>query len=161
MREESNVYGKVDIIITDRPLNMSAVYDKYYGGSGLLTSTADRVRELQIEEGLRHLDLFVKRSKPYQVVGRFENEEQAHTVDQITQQMFDLIPVSTVEDVIEQLNVFQTPKPKTFVSDRLDGWCRCSDGYTRKVDDAVSLGFVKTLNPSEPAFLKKTFDQQT
>lgn len=102
LREESNVYGKVDIIITDRPLNMSAVYDKYYGGSGLLISTAQRVRELQIEEGLKHIDLLVKRSKPYQDVGRFENESQANSIDKLTIDMFPkLKSVITVEDVLK------------------------------------------------------------
>lgn len=101
LREESNVYGKVDIIVTDRPLAMSAVYDRFYGGSGLLVETAQRVRDEQTAEGLRHLDLFVKRSTPYQSVGRFESANDAIKVDELTREMFpDLIEVSNVDDVL-------------------------------------------------------------
>lgn len=104
LREESNLYGKVDIIITDRPLGMSAVYDEFYKGSGLLIETSNRVRELQKLEGLNHIDLLVKRTKVYQNTGRFENESQANLIDKLTFEMFShLISVSTIDDVIRCL----------------------------------------------------------
>jgi len=108
LREESNLYGNVDWIISDRPLNMSSVYDRFYSGSGLLIDTCKRIRELQIHEGLKHLDLFVKRIKPYNQAGRFESEDSARKVDEITKEMFpDMKEVSTLEDVISQMLTHQ------------------------------------------------------
>jgi len=147
LREESNVYGKVDVIVTDRPLFMSSVYDKFYGGSGLLCATAQRVREIQILEGLKHLDLFVKRNKPYQNVGRFENEIQANEIDDLTlKTVKGLINVSAVNDVLVEIEKILSPiQPMlTYKLDKnLKDWCLCSDGYTRKITVAKALGFIE------------------
>jgi thymidylate kinase len=105
LREESNLYGKVDYVITDRPLIMSSVYDRLYGdGSDIMVETVRRVREMQVKDGIVHVDLLVRREKKYKQEGRFETESVARTVDDVTKEMFPhLIEVSSIEDVMRTI----------------------------------------------------------
>lgn len=105
LREESILYNKVDYIITDRPLNMSAVYDRYYESSGLLVDVCEKVRLLQVADGIKHVDLIVKRTKEYVNDGRFETEDSAKKIDELTLTMFPhLREVSTIDDVVKFIN---------------------------------------------------------
>lgn len=103
LREESNLYGKVDLIITDRPLGLSVVYERMYGAPGacMLRETYEHVRAMQHREGIRSVDLLVRRTKPYVTAGRFESEDDARRVDELCKAEFPgLIPVASVLDVL-------------------------------------------------------------
>lgn len=106
LKEESNLYGRVDWIITDRPLALSAVYARRYTPDGAWIEAAVlAVLAAQQEEGTRHIDLIVEREKPYVQAGRFESEAAAREVDAACRnwcldQRRRLVGVRSVEDVL-------------------------------------------------------------
>lgn len=84
LRRESACYGKVDYIVTDSPLGLSAVYERKYKGSDVhfMARLATDMRARQHLSGvLRHVDCFLLRTKPYSTAGRYETEAQAREVD--------------------------------------------------------------------------------
>lgn len=106
LREESNLYGKVDFIVTDRPLGLSVVYERMYGypGASMLYDTYMHVLGRQLRDDVRSIDLIVRREKPYVKSGRFESEDDARKVDGLCLECFPTLhSVSSVEDVIEAL----------------------------------------------------------
>jgi hypothetical protein len=68
---------KVDVIITDAPLLLSLYYGKHL---------SDTFRKLVIETASQYnnINYFVKRVKPYNPAGRFQNEEEAKDIDAAT-----------------------------------------------------------------------------
>lgn len=69
--------GKVDIVITDRPLYMSIPYYRYYKGENphyenLVKDTFD---------SYNNINIFLKRVKPFSQNGRNENEEESRKFD--------------------------------------------------------------------------------
>lgn len=65
--------NEVKIIITDSPLLMSLVYSK--GQKAL------RNQVLEKYNGMRNLDIFLKRVRPYNPKGRMQTKEQAEKLD--------------------------------------------------------------------------------
>jgi nicotinamide riboside kinase len=84
-REESVLYGKVEYIVTDSPVLLSKFYaDKYAPErikEGVTAQVMAHYRQAA-EDGHRHLHIFLKRSKPYNPKGRFQNEEEAKAMDE-------------------------------------------------------------------------------
>lgn len=81
-KSEYDLYGKVDYIITDSPLILSPIYEKFYN-NGL--STVETSAFLHLDKaksnGIEHINFLVNRSKPFNPKGRFESEETAKRVD--------------------------------------------------------------------------------
>lgn len=70
-RRQADLYGKVDLIITDSPLKMSVLY-------GSSRHRADRMME-----GYEEINVFVSRVKPYNAKGRLQTEDEARKIDDI------------------------------------------------------------------------------
>lgn len=67
--------GSVDILVTDSPLLLSAIY-----------TPADYPREFErvvrfLFDRYENLNIFVERTKPYNPAGRFQDEEGAREID--------------------------------------------------------------------------------
>ena len=69
--------GKVDIVITDRPLYMSIPYYRYYKGNNKIYE--DLVK--QTFDSYNNLNIFLERVKPYVQNGRRESELEAKNFD--------------------------------------------------------------------------------
>ena len=81
LERESRLYGKVDYVITDRPLKMSAIYAGFYGtfqDEEIFNALVARDTKLA---GVDRVPFFVTREKPYNQEGRFEDEHKARALD--------------------------------------------------------------------------------
>lgn len=108
LRQESTLYGKVDVIVTDSPLLLSAVYEsKYQPQSRILYNATGDLINQQAAENIFHVPCFVMRNKPYVQLGGYETEEQARTVDDLCWEFLKIRyvvnPVTTVEGVLDTL----------------------------------------------------------
>lgn len=78
---ESRLYGKVDFIVTDSPLILGPMYQKYYSGDdAVYTQIADRLQTSETK-GVKYMNFLLTRHKKFNVKGRFETEDQAKEVD--------------------------------------------------------------------------------
>lgn len=84
IREESLLFGKVDYIVTDKPLLMDIYYSERYAGPTIargIRAAVTSYYDACTEAGHKHLHVFLKRSKPYDPRGRFEDEHTARSMD--------------------------------------------------------------------------------
>jgi len=79
---------KVDVVITDSPILLSVFY-----GEG----KNDLLKDLIIGEysKMNNLDIFLERTKPYNPVGRMQNEAQAKDIDAEIKNLLYKIPLTT------------------------------------------------------------------
>ena len=69
--------GKVDVVVTDSPILLSA----YYGGNeSRIAREFQRFVEVVANEAFSHYDVFIRRVKPYNPAGRFQNEEESDSI---------------------------------------------------------------------------------
>lgn len=81
-KSEYDLYGKVDYIITDSPLLLSPIYEKYYNnGSSVVESSVFKHLQKAEASGVQHINFLMNRTKPFNPKGRYETEEQAIRVD--------------------------------------------------------------------------------
>ena len=80
-RDESMLYGKVDYIVTDSPIHLSAVYDLVYSRIPKCQEAVKQFYKQAEEHGVEHYNFFLQRTKPYKEDGRYETEEQAKERD--------------------------------------------------------------------------------
>lgn len=78
---ESILYGKVDYIVTDSPLLMCPIYERYYSGKDCVGPAAVNFLEDAKSKGVHHLNFLLKRFAEFDTRGRFETAEQAQAVD--------------------------------------------------------------------------------
>jgi hypothetical protein len=101
LRAESTLYGRVDVIITDSPLGLSAVYEKVYGSGTMILDLWNEMLRQQALEGITHIPLQVTRIKQYVSEGRYETEVQARGVDDVARELIKPVAeVVSVEDVL-------------------------------------------------------------
>jgi len=84
VRHESMLFGKVDYIVTDAPVYMTAYYASIYCSPTLakgVKATAQAFYQQVAEDGHQHLHIMLNRIRPYAQEGRYQNESQAHAVD--------------------------------------------------------------------------------
>lgn len=74
---EARLYGKVDYIITDSPTRLSKAYTQ----KEFVLPLVEALEEEKELLGVRSIDIFVNRTKPYVQKGRFETEAQAVALD--------------------------------------------------------------------------------
>ncbi len=78
---ESRLYGKVDFVITDSPLVLGPVYQKFYSGNDpIFDKISDRIQGSE-KQGVNYVNFLLQRNKKFNPKGRFETEEQAKQVD--------------------------------------------------------------------------------
>lgn len=95
---ESRLYGKVDYIVTDSPLILGPVYQKFYSGNDpIAKSIFDRIQTSE-QKGIVYMNFLLNRNKKFNPKGRFETEEQAKRVDAFLKDYLidKLIPFHTI-----------------------------------------------------------------
>lgn len=100
VRHESMLYGKVDWIVTDSPILMNAYYASIYCtpnlGAGIKAATLAFYRQA-MEDGHKHYNILLKRSKPYISDGRYQTEEQAREIDNGVKSMMHELQIPLLE----------------------------------------------------------------
>jgi ABC-type amino acid transport substrate-binding protein len=81
LARERLYYGKLDYIVTDSPLVLGPIYQKYYTGTDSIAQEVfDNIIRAE-QEGVSYMNFLLKRNKPFDPRGRYESEEQAKEVD--------------------------------------------------------------------------------
>lgn len=81
LERESSLYGKVDFIVTDSPLLLCPVYQKHY--TGYDTTKHCVLRDIEVAKTLNvvYCNFLLRRTKPFDSTGRYEDEETAKLID--------------------------------------------------------------------------------
>jgi RecA/RadA recombinase len=114
VRHESMLFGKVDWIITDAPVYMTAYYASLYCSSQLahgIAQAAQAFYKQAEEDGHQHIHVMLKRIKPYQADGRYQDEEQALNIDRGVAEMLERFRVPIINSAPEEvalINVLET-----------------------------------------------------
>lgn len=85
IRKESMLYDKVDYIITDSPILLSAFYEEYYQNLDICKGAC--LKFLDSAE-VERKSYFLERNKVYNTEGRYESEEES---DKLSQALFSYI----------------------------------------------------------------------
>lgn len=81
---EHTLYGKVDYIVTDSPIILAPIYEHFYHGDSMMEQAAIKFLEKSQQNDVVQLNILLKRNKSYDARGRFQTEEEAKIVDQMT-----------------------------------------------------------------------------
>lgn len=100
--------NKVDVIVTDSPLLLSALYNH----SEIL---GEKFNELvaEIAKSYNTINYYINRVKPYNPAGRFQSEEESLAMDR------------KLRDLLDRYNI---------IYDNIDG---CEEGYQHIVNDIL------------------------
>lgn len=100
MRLESILYDKVNFVVTDSPVLLNLYYARLHSptetAEGIHKIVGDYYRQAQ-EKGHRHRHIFLKRSKPYNPAGRYQDEEQAKDIDSSVRAMLTDLGIAYIE----------------------------------------------------------------
>lgn len=96
--------GKVDVVITDRPLYMSIPYYRYYKGEN---ETYEKLVK-ETFDSYDNFNIFLIRKKPFNQNGRNETEEQSMEFDKmfkryLDQDGYEYVTIDGVEESIEKI----------------------------------------------------------
>lgn len=80
-QSESRLYHKVDYIVTDSPLLLSGFYEQYHLKREIIFPAIVNFLKYASDNNISHVNFLLTRNKSFDPRGRFENEEQAKTVD--------------------------------------------------------------------------------
>lgn len=106
------VNGKVDVVVTDRPLIMSIGYNRYYGNvENVLWNNAYETIVEQTFNQYRNLNIYINRVKPFSPNGRNETESVARDFDTyfislLEELDIDYCTYNGCEDTVEILGNF-------------------------------------------------------
>lgn len=89
LQRETDLYGKVDFIVTDSPLLLCPVYQQFYAGHDSLKLQVLNDLINAKEEGIDHINFLLDRRKPFKEDGRYETEEMAKQVDKAVKGFLD------------------------------------------------------------------------
>lgn len=96
---ESNLYGKVDYIITDSPVLLASFYMEYYFGIERFAQPALDFYDLAKNWGVTHKNFFLDRhGRVYSMNGRFQLENESTRIDTLQKEFLNRLNVS-YEDV--------------------------------------------------------------
>jgi len=93
---EAQLYGKVDWIVTDSPLLLAPIYEKFYLGKSLIEPAVLAFLEKTKTAGIQHHHVVLARNKPFDTRGRYETEATARKVDDFVHQALATWKVPTV-----------------------------------------------------------------
>lgn len=92
LRKETLLYNKVDYIVTDSPIMLSAYYaekhcpDLIFQG---IRGCVKAIYEQAEKDGLKHIHVMLKRSKGYNAAGRYQSENEALQIDTEIKKLLD------------------------------------------------------------------------
>jgi nicotinamide riboside kinase len=100
---ESSLYNKVEFIVTDSPLLLCPVYQKHYNGHESIKHCVIRDLKVASEMDVVHINFLLKRNKPFDPRGRYEDEKTAKLIDRkveafLDYQGIDYIPVDCADE---------------------------------------------------------------
>ncbi len=85
LARESLYYNKLDYIVTDSPLLLGPIYQKYYSGSDTIADVVFKDIRAAQDKGVIYKNFVLKRNKPYDSRGRYETAQQASEVDDLVE----------------------------------------------------------------------------
>lgn len=78
---QSRLFNKVDFIISDSPVMLTAFYHYFYNGNEALNEVCHNFYKLAEEKaGIKTLNFFLPRKKKYIAKGRYQSEQEADKV---------------------------------------------------------------------------------
>ncbi len=83
-RKEYSLFGRVETIITDSPVSLCAYYCKVFGTkeqADLFIEMTKTYYSLAAKQGNDYQHVWLRRVKPYNPKGRFQNEQEARDID--------------------------------------------------------------------------------
>ena len=83
-RREYTLHNRADFIVTDAPLAICVYYAHVYGSpefSQVFQDMYKLFRKQAEANGIKYVDVFLRRTKPYQSSGRFQTEQEATQID--------------------------------------------------------------------------------
>jgi hypothetical protein len=113
VRHESMLFGKVDWIVTDAPVYMTAYYSSLYCSPQLahgISQAAQAFYKQAEEDGHQHLHVMLTRTKPYQADGRYQSEKEALCVDVGVKEMLTKFKVPIVNSQPDEETLIKTLK---------------------------------------------------
>jgi nicotinamide riboside kinase len=85
---EAQLYGKVDVIVTDSPVLLAGIYAKFRwdGVADYVDLAARSFIDHATKNGMGHVNFVLSRTKPFDPRGRYESEEQSREIDSFIRQ---------------------------------------------------------------------------
>lgn len=77
---QSRLFDKVDFVISDSPVMLTAFYHYFYNGNNALDEVCKNFYKLTDEAGVKVINFFLPRKKKYVKQGRYQTEEEANNV---------------------------------------------------------------------------------
>ena len=97
-RKEQICFEDVDLLITDSPIRLCAIYEKMITEEPYVTPLIIKKFEKEAEKmGVEYIHVFLNRVKPYQEAGRMQKEKEAGEIDS---QLLDYL-----EDEVDYIRV--------------------------------------------------------
>lgn len=91
VQQQSRLFNKVDFIISDSPVLLTAFYHKYYNKDNALREICKDFYDMAYKlDGVRTLNIFLPRKKGYQTEGRYQTEEEANEVARMLKQWLEV-----------------------------------------------------------------------
>lgn len=119
-RHERLMYPKVDIVVTDAPVWLSAIYEvRFEEKPHICQVLIDKHAAYAEKCGFRHVHVFLERESEYIAVGRMQTEDEARKIDKeildyIESQNIDYIKVAGNKDaaakIIKELSLERSGK---------------------------------------------------
>lgn len=81
LERESALYGKVDFIVTDSPLILCPIYQSHWAGHDTIKHVVFSDLKTAKEQDVTHINILLKRHKPFDQRGRYETEDVAKLID--------------------------------------------------------------------------------
>lgn len=86
---ESALYNKVEFVVTDSPLLLCPVYQKHYSDDESIKHCVLRDLKTSSEMDVVHVNFLLKRNKPFDPRGRYEDEDTAKHIDRKIQSFLE------------------------------------------------------------------------
>ena len=77
VHNQSRLFDKVDFVISDSPVMLSAFYHHYYKGNEALSVVCHNFYNLVDKAGVKVLSFFLPRTRKYVQQGRYQTEQEA------------------------------------------------------------------------------------
>jgi nicotinamide riboside kinase len=84
-KKEYDLYGKVDYIVSDSPLLLSAIYEEVIQGESVVKPSVFNHIQRAKSNGIEFHNFYLKRCKGFNPVGRWGSEDEARQMDKYIQ----------------------------------------------------------------------------
>lgn len=108
VRQESLLFGKVDVIVTDAPVLMNLYYAQKYCpvviSEGVRAATLAFYKQSE-DDGHKHIHVFLNRTKPYLSHGRYQTEDEAKEIDDEVRKVLRHLKFPFIETTSEEADL--------------------------------------------------------